>query len=78
MTRAALDIAKHGLNQPNHIPTPDQLEWFRENEHRIGHPVRQKVADNGFAALSSVHQAIRQSLRDCLCRQSRLRSTTLS
>ena len=53
VTRADLDTAKLGLDNPNKEPSDEQKQFVERNKDRIGQPVLLTVHDNGFDALSA-------------------------
>eukprot|EP01043_Picozoa_sp_COSAG02_P034284 COSAG02_NODE_2389_length_8985_cov_3.175676_3_plen_826_part_00 len=53
VTKADLDTARLGLDNPNRQPTKEQMEFVTKNQNRIGQPVLRQVKDDGFEVLTA-------------------------
>jgi hypothetical protein len=53
VTRADLDTARLGLDNPDRKPTKEQSDFVETNQHRIGMPVMRMVIDDGFDVLTA-------------------------
>ncbi len=53
VTKADLDTARLGLDNPSRKPTEAQTKFVEDNKNRIGQPVLRQVEDDGFEPLTA-------------------------